>query len=281
MKYDDVHPDFDTIITTSMNDDVICTGIVLTDEEDFLIGSFNTGIVRVWELNAQSLITLKKLLPTHNDTNTKTRYPLSISPIILIKEFIVHDNPIISIDYTAFEYEEEYISPEQLEDMKITRNHDDFLKPHVDPIGYIITSSLDQTTAITSIDGTIIGKFGIGKWDINNRSTWMKSNDNKNEISLALLTTTLPKAPNTLKKSTAGGRTLSFATGNNNNNSSNNNTTKSAMLNEYVDRLKAINQNKKPSFSEANKLYNQLIKNHPIDKIKEASKKSPPRNKRT
>ena len=266
-----------------MNDEIICTGIVLTDEEDFLIGSFNTGIVRVWELNAQSLVTLKKLLPTYNDTTTtKTRYPLSISPIILIKEFIVHDNPIISINYTIFDYEEEVISAEQLEDMKITRNYDDFLKPHIDPIGYIITSSLDQTTAITSIDGTIIGIFGISKWDINNKSTWMKSNDNKDEISLALLTSTLPKAPNTLKKSIPGGRTLSFATSNNNTTTSNNNnTTKSAMLNEYVDRLKAINQNKKPSFSEANKLYNQLVKNHPIDKIKDTTtNKSPKRNKK-
>ena len=230
-----------------------------------LIGSFNTGIVKVWELSSQSLITLKKLLPTYSNANTHGTYSLAISPIILLKEFVVHDNPIISIEYAAFEYEEEELSSEQLEDQKIIRTNDDFLKPSVTPTGYIITSSLDQTTAITSINGTIIGIFGIGGWDINNKDSWMKSNDNKDEISLALLTT-LPKAPNTLKKSIVGGRTLSFTTSNNNSN-----TTKSAMLNEYVDRLKAINQNKKPSFAEANKLYTQLVKNHPFDKVKNVS----------
>ena len=219
-------------------------------------------------MSSQSLTTLKKLLPTYTNTNTHGTYSLAISPIILLKEFVVHDNPIISIEYAAFEYEKEELSPEQLEDQKITRTNDDFLKPSVNPTGYIITSSLDQTTTITSINGTIIGIFGIGSWDINNKETWMKSNDNKDEISLALLTT-LPKAPNTLKKSIVGGRTLSFTTSNNNSNTSN--TTKSAMLNEYVERLKAINQNKKPSFAEANKLYTQLVKTHPFDKVKSTS----------
>jgi len=221
-------------------------------------------------LSSQSLTTLKKLLPTYTNTNTHGTYSLAISPIILLKEFVVHDNPIVSIEYATFEYEEEELSPEQLEDQKIIRTNDDFLKPSVSPTGYIITSSLDQTTTITSINGTIIGIFGIGGWDINNKETWMKSNDNKDEISLALLSTTLPKAPNTLKKSIVGGRTLSFTTSNNNSNNTSN-TTKSAMLNEYVERLKALNHNKKPSFAEANKLYTKLIKTHPFDKVKNVS----------
>ena len=56
-------------------------------------------------------MTLKKLLPTYDsNTNTNTnRYPLAISPIILISISIIHDNAIVSLSYTTFQYEE--VSP--------------------------------------------------------------------------------------------------------------------------------------------------------------------------
>ena len=105
--YDEIHPDIDTNIKNDDHDEGICTGIVITDNEDFLIGSFNNGSVRVWELNGQSLITLNKLLLTYSNTDTTmNKHHLAISPIILISISVIHDNPIVSLSYTTFQYEE-------------------------------------------------------------------------------------------------------------------------------------------------------------------------------
>jgi len=74
----------------------------------------------------------------------------------------------------------------------MARINDSFMKPSKDPVGYIVTTALDQSTALSSILGTAVGIFGTNTWDINSKDTWARGKETKAEIGLALMST-MPK----------------------------------------------------------------------------------------
>ena len=77
--------------------------------------------------------------------------------------------------------------------MKIKgRVNDDFMKPSKQPQGYIVTTALNQTTALSTTYGNAIGTFGTNTWDINSKNTWSRGKEANAEIGLAIMST-VPK----------------------------------------------------------------------------------------
>jgi hypothetical protein len=73
--------------------------LTLSDMEDLLIGAFDHGLVRIWNVNAHVFKNLKKLYDSQNSygkNKVNTVKGLGITPIQLVSEWVAHNTIIIS-----------------------------------------------------------------------------------------------------------------------------------------------------------------------------------------
>lgn len=185
--------------------------LTLSDMENLLIGAFDHGLVRVWNVNAHVLKNLKKLYDSQKNT-VNTVKGLGITPIQLVSEWVAHNTIILSIAYVYFPFEEKLDNINVWEHdnngLEESNNSNSTNKNKLNnangdensKIGFIITASIDQQVHMWRVDGKYVGTFGPFCWDINDEKTWIKrlnldKNENNGQVKL------LPKPPDVVKSS--------------------------------------------------------------------------------
>ena len=150
--------------------------------EDVLIACYSDGTVRLWDVDLDALKTLADRRLREN-TKQKTgkgltvpgeELELYVSPLLVINDFQATGCEILSADFTAMADEESATSKEN------KNNNNNNNENNLDHNGgsklvqerYMICSSKDQTTGLWGLDGTMIGLFSEGLWNLADEGTW-------------------------------------------------------------------------------------------------------------
>lgn len=147
--------------------------------EDVLIACYSDGMVRLWDLDLDALRTLaeRRLREVSKskggrETTVVDELELYVSPLLVINDFQATGCDILSANFTALADEETTLSKENNNEMEDNAKGTEGSKVVLER--YMICSSKDQTTGLWSLDGTLIGLFSEGLWNLADEGTWGK-----------------------------------------------------------------------------------------------------------
>lgn len=266
----------------------------LNNTEDFLIGVYDHGAVRVWHINRHTLLNIRATMQkSHNAANAvnanvsgdaqlsvSVSLGLSVSPLQLMYEWTAHDSPIIASYYffpaSAAGESEEGDSPGPGPTVVRNSNKPSSAATEDDVSGFLATASIDETVVLHRVDGVLVGRFGAAAWSTGETDTWAKPEtvrvdllaskfNNTNKTKPTQNQNTNNKSPRKvfvsglkIPESTVPG---SVAAGEEEGLKA---THTSAQLNAYVETLTASINNKGASSEPQDKFLKHILKSHPV-----------------
>ena len=151
--------------------------------EETLVGAYENGVIRVWEVVHSSIDTLRASLYSKMTDDgdgdlvediievMKSRYVnvsasttgLAVSPLSLISEWRAHDAQILSLAYISL--------------AEVDEHHP--LK-HEDPAAFekdefILSAGMDQGVYLWNIRGKLIGIFGTDGWKVDEKGSYREN----------------------------------------------------------------------------------------------------------
>ena len=156
--------------------------------EETLVGAYDNGVIRVWEIIHSSIDTLRASLYSQmiadghgdivkairtdgNDSAMRNRYVnvsastggLAVSPLSLISEWRAHDAHILSLAYISLAEVDEH-HPLKHEDPAMFEKDE-----------FILSAGMDQAVYLWNTKGKLIGVFGIDDWNVDVKGTFREN----------------------------------------------------------------------------------------------------------
>ena len=150
-----------------------------------LVGAYNDGIIRVWEVIHSSIDTLRsalyskieksgdgELLKNIHNSNMKNRYVcvasntkgMAVAPLNLIAEWRAHDAQILSLSLVSMA---DFTARAPSKRFDVNEDPGAFEKDE-----FVLSAGIDQEVYLWNLWGKLVGIFGTDDWDVDSTNTF-------------------------------------------------------------------------------------------------------------